>query len=217
MRRASWKGDPVVDLETGRSSYRRLIMRKLVASSFVTLDGISEDPAGFEGSEAGGWSLPFFDDEAASSAHELLLASDVFLCGRRTYEGFAKFGPAMTGEYAETLNGMPKLVVSTTLEEPLEWNAKIIRGDVVSEVSNLKGQPGQNIVTYGGGELMQALMRADLVDQYKIWLFPLVLGSGKSLFQEGVDRAALRLVDAKQLRSGVVIMTYEPSKLNSTT
>src|SRR4051812_41008507 len=118
-------------------------MRKLVASSFITLDGISEDPAGFEGSEIGGWSLPFFDDEAVDSAHELLLSSDVLLCGRRTYEGFAKFGPAMTGAYAETLNGMPKLVVSRTLEDPLEWNATTIQGDVVPAVSNLKGQPGQ--------------------------------------------------------------------------
>jgi len=142
-------------------------MGRLVVSSLVTLDGVSEDPAGFDGTAHGGWSLPFFDEEVGSSALELLVASDVFLCGRLTYEGFAKFGPAITGAYADRLNSMPKLVASTTLHEPLEWNATLIDGDVIGTVTNLKSQSDTDIVVYGGGALIGALTTANLVDEFK--------------------------------------------------
>jgi dihydrofolate reductase len=186
-------------------------VRKLVVSSFMTLDGVSEDPAGFEATESGGWSLPFFDAEAVASAHDLLRDSDLFLCGRVTYEGFAKFGPAMTGEYADTLNGMPKMVASRTLTEPLTWNARLITVDLRDAIENLKQQPGRNIVSYGGGQLINFLAEAELVDEYKVWVFPLVLGRGKHLFPSGTTRSDLTLKDAHQLQSGVTILTYRPT------
>lgn len=187
-------------------------MRELVVSSFMTLDGVSEDPAGFEGTGIGGWSLPFFDAEAAESAHGVLRQSDLFLCGRVTYDGFARFGPAMTGDYADTLNAMPKVVASRTLQEPLAWNARLIDGDVADAVAELKRQPGQDIVSYGGGHLTGTLARAGLVDEYKIWVFPLVLGSGGHLFRPSATRKDLTLTDVTSLRSGVVIMTYRPQQ-----
>jgi dihydrofolate reductase len=185
-------------------------VRRLVVSSFMTLDGVSEDPAGFEATESGGWSLPFFDAEAAASAHHLLRDSDLFLCGRVTYEGFAKFGPAMTGEYADALNAMPKMVASRTLTEPLTWNARLITGDLRDAIDDLKQQPGRSIVSYGGGQLINFLAEAGLVDEYKVWVFPVVLGRGKHLFPPGTARSDLTLIDAKPLQSGVTILTYRP-------
>ena len=183
-------------------------MAKLVVSSFMTLDGVSQDPVGWEGTEHGGWSLPFFDEEASSAAHEQVLASDVFLCGRVTYEGFSSFGPAMTGPYAEALNGMPKLVASTTLSEPLGWNASLIEGDVAERVRELKREPGRDILTYGGAGLIGTLMAHDLVDEYKIAVYPLVLGAGKRLFSEGIAKLGLTPTGAFTLTSGVVVLSY---------
>jgi dihydrofolate reductase len=186
-------------------------VRKLVVSSFMTLDGVSEDPAGFDGTGLGGWSLPFFDAEAAEAAHGLLRVSDLFVCGRATYDGFAKFGPAMTGKYADALNAMPKLVASRTLKEPLSWNAHLINGDVGGAVADLKQQPGGGIVSYGGGQLARILASAGLVDEYKIWVFPLVLGGGEHLFRPGATRSDLALADTKRLQSGIMILTYVPA------
>jgi len=105
----------------------------------------------------------------------------------------------------------PKFVASTTLEEPLEWNATLIKGDVADEVSQLKQQPGQDIVMYGSAELMHTRMQHDLIDEYRIWVHPLVLGSGKRLFREGIDSTSLSLVSARPLSSGIVILTYQPA------
>jgi dihydrofolate reductase len=187
-------------------------MRKLNVSTLVTLDGVVTDPGGFGELEEGGWSLPFFDDEAQVFAYDQLMASDAFLCGRVTFERFAKAWPQIKeGAYAERMNSLPKFVASTTLKEPLEWNGTLLKGDVTEEIAKLKQQPGQDIVMYGSAELMHTLMQNDLIDQYRIWVHPLVLGSGKRLFKDGIERTDLSLVDAKPLRSGVVILTYQPA------
>jgi dihydrofolate reductase len=187
-------------------------VRKLNVSTLVTLDGVMQDPGGFQELQQGGWGNQFFNDEAQEYALAHLRESDAFLCGRVTYEVFKEFWPQVKeGEYAETLNRMPKFVASTTLEEPLEWNARLIKGDVAEEVAKLKQAPGQDIVTYGAAGLMSTLMQHGLIDEYRIWVHPLVLGSGKRLFSDGIEPAALSLVDAKPLSSGVVILTYHPA------
>jgi dihydrofolate reductase len=130
-----------------------------------------------------------------------------------TYERFARAWPQIkTGDYAERMNSLPKYVVSTTLEEPLGWNASLIKGDVVEEISRLKRQPGQDIMMYGSAGLMATLMEHDLIDEYRIWVHPLVLGRGKRLFRDGIDKTALSLVGAMPLGSGVVILTYRPAR-----
>jgi dihydrofolate reductase len=140
-----------------------------------------------------------------------LRESDAFLCGRVTYEAFKEFWPQVKhGEYAETLNRMPKYVASTTLQEPLEWNATLLTGDVADAVANLKQQPGRDIVMYGSAGLMAALMSQDLIDEYRIWVHPLVLGTGKRLFAEGAPTRNLELAEARTLSTGVVILTYRP-------
>jgi dihydrofolate reductase len=129
-----------------------------------------------------------------------------------TYERFAKAWPQIEeGAYAERMNSLPKFVASTTLEEPLEWNATLIKGDVPEEVSRLKHQPGKDLVMYGSGELMHTLMGHGLIDEYRIWVHPLVLGKGKRLFRDDIGSSTLSLVDAKPLSSGVVILTYQPA------
>jgi dihydrofolate reductase len=145
------------------------------------------------------------------------------LLGRVTYEGFAAAWPNMMeqyegprraelGEYAEMMNGYPKYVVSTTLEEPLEWNnSTLIKENVAEEVSNLKQQPGQDILIFGSADLVNTLMQHDLIDEYGLMVFPVVVGSGKRLFRDGSDTTVLRLVETKTFGSGVVVLTYRPA------
>jgi dihydrofolate reductase len=132
-----------------------------------------------------------------------------------TYEGFAAAWPHITeqaGEYAEMMNGCPKYVVSTTLEEPLEWNnSTLVKGNVAEEVSRLKQQPGKDILISGSGDLVNTLLRHDLIDEYRLMPFPVVVGSGKRLFRDGSDTKALKLVDTKSFGSGVVVLSYEPA------
>jgi dihydrofolate reductase len=187
-------------------------MRKLTVSTLVTLDGVVQDPGGFGETDQGGWSGPFFDDEARQLALEHLTASDAFLLGRRTYELFKAFWSHVhEGEYAARMNTIPKLVASTTLRAPLEWNASLIEGDVGDAIATLKQQPGNEILMYGSPTLMRTLAEHDLVDEYMAWIHPIVLGRGTRLFTEGFHRTALKLVDTKTLSSGVVILTYRPA------
>ncbi len=186
-------------------------MRKLTVSTLVTLDGVLQDPGGFGEIEQGGWSGPYFDDEALQFALDHLLAADVFLLGRETYELFKDYwSRAHPGAYTERMNSIPKLVASTTLDEPLEWNATLIKGDVAEAIAELKRQPGGDILMYGSAALMSTLMRHDLIDEYLFWVHPVVLGGGKRLFTEGIDKTTLRLADTKTLSTGVVIMRYQP-------
>jgi dihydrofolate reductase len=181
-------------------------MRKVVVSTYVTLDGVMEDPA---------WSAPYWSDEAQRFAHDQLFGSDALLLGRRTYELFAASWPTREwiereGDFAERMNGLPKFVASTSLEEPLEWqNSSLLKGDVAEEVRKLKDEAGQDILMYSSVELMHTLMQDDLIDEYRIWVHPLVLGSGGRLFKDGIDKVELKLADTTTLPNGVVVLAYQ--------
>jgi dihydrofolate reductase len=192
-------------------------MSKLVVSEFVTLDGVMEDPGGSEGFDRGGWAFQFErGPEGDKFKLDEALAADALLLGRKTYEGFAEAWPSRTDEvgFAEKMNTMPKYVVSTTLDEAGWNNSTVIKGDVAKEVARLKQEPGGNILVYGSGELVRTLMEHDLVDELVLMVFPVVLGSGKRLFQDGVDRTALKLVETKPAGS-VVILTLQRSEEGS--
>jgi dihydrofolate reductase len=187
-------------------------MRKLSVSTLVTLDGVVQDPGGFGETNAGGWAWPYFDEEAGQLAFEHALASDVFLLGRETYQLFRDYWSKVhEGDYAARINSMPKLVASTTLHEPLDWNSRLIAGDIAEEILKLKHDDGGEILVYGSPTLMRTLADHDLVDEYKFWVHPIVLGGGKRLFAEGFDKTELVLVDTLPLKTGVVILTYEPT------
>jgi dihydrofolate reductase len=187
-------------------------MRKLIAAALVTLDGVVQDPGGFGETDQGGWAGPYFDDEATRVSLEQLEACEVFLCGRRTYELFSTFWPKGEGPYPDRMNAIPNLVASTTLTEPLSWNARLLDGDVADAIRELKQETGGDIIMYGSPTLLRTLMRHDLVDAYKLSVAPIVLGSGTRLFTDGPDRARLRLVEARPLATGMVMSTYETAR-----
>jgi dihydrofolate reductase len=178
-------------------------MRKVIASEFVSLDGVIENPV---------WTFRFTGEEQQRFKYDELSAADALLLGRVTYEGFAAAWPHMTeqaGEYADMMNGYPKHVVSTTLEEPLGWNnSTLIKGDVAEEVSRLKERPGKDILVFGSGKLVSTLMEHDLIDEYRLMVFPVVLGGGRRLFGGGIEETVLELVDNDRFETGVVVLTY---------
>jgi dihydrofolate reductase len=187
-------------------------MRKLAINSFVSLDGVMQSPGGPDedptgGFTLGGWGAPYFDDEmmaqvAEAEPYELLL-------GRGTYEIFAAHWPYDEGPIADQLNGTRKHVASTTLDR-VEWNnSTLITGDVAEYVAALKSQDGPEIQVHGSPGLIQTLLEHDLIDEYRVWIFPVVLGTGKRLFGDGAVPAAMRLVDSKASKTGVTINTYE--------
>jgi dihydrofolate reductase len=189
-------------------------MRKVIVSEFVTLDGVMEDPGGAEKTRHGGWSFRVGPNaDAMKYKFEELFACDALLLGRVTYEGFAKAWPSMKdgGDFAERMNGIPKYVVSTALGKA-EWsNSRLIRGYVGEEVKKLKQDPGRDILVYGSGELVRTLMRHDLVDEYRLMVHPVVLGSGKRLFGEAEgSMKVLSLAESRAFESGVVLLTYRP-------
>ena len=180
-------------------------MRKVIVSEYLTLDGVMEEP--------GNWSFQFWSEESSKFKYDELFASDALLLGRVTYEGFAKAWPTMkdTGEFGERMNGLPKYVVSTTLDKA-EWNnSTIIKANVVEEVSRLKSMPGQDILVVGSGKLVHTLMQHNLIDEYRFMVHPIILGSGKRLFRDESDAKVLRLVDTKPFSSGIVVLYYQPA------
>jgi dihydrofolate reductase len=186
-------------------------MRKVVASEFVSLDGVMEDPGGAEKFVHGGWTMPYWSDEIGQFKFEELKAADALLLGRVTYEGFAAAWPTMTdtGEFGELMNNLPKLVASTTLERA-DWNnSTIIRGNVPEEVARLKQQPGQNMLIGGSARLIQSLLEHDLIDEFLLLVYPVVLGSGKRLFGEQRTKTPLKLVESRPFGSGVIAMVYQ--------
>ncbi len=193
-------------------------MRRVIVSEFVSLDGVFEDPGGGSDFDRGGWS--FRSDrgpEGNKFKFDELAAADALLLGRVTYEGFAAAWPQMeeqTGDYGAWMNGYPKYVASTTLEEPLEWkNSTLIEGDVAEEVARLKQQEGKDILVFGSGELVNTLMEHDLVDEYRLMIHPVVVGKGKRLFGDVGEIRDLRLVDTKPVGpDGVLVLTYEPAR-----
>jgi dihydrofolate reductase len=192
-------------------------MGKLVVTEFMTLDGVIEDPGGGESFEHGGWSFKFDRGENGDRFKlDELMAAEVQLLGRVTYQGFAKAWPAMNdmGEFGKKMNEMPKYVVSTTLSaQDATWqNSTVLGSDLKGEVSRLKQQVSGDILVAGSARLVQSLTDHELVDQYRIMLFPIVLGSGKRLFAEGTAPTRLRLADTKPVGpDGVFILTYEPA------
>lgn len=187
-------------------------MRKVIVSEYVTLDGVMEDPGGAEGFKYGGWSFQFWSEEAAKYKFDELFASDALLLGRVTYQGFAKAWPTITDEagFADRMNNLPKFVVSTTLEVVAWNNSTLIKENIAEEVAKLKQQPGQDILVAGSGDLVHTLMHSDLIDEYRLMVHPVVLGSGKRLFTEGTNTLKLQLLETKTLSSGVVVLTYRP-------
>jgi len=172
-------------------------MRRIVVSEFVTLDGVMEDPGGAEDFDRGGWAFQFErGPDGDKFKLDEVIEADALLLGRRTYEGFAKAWPTMTDEvgFAKKMNSMPKYVVSSTLESA-DWNnSTVINGDVAEEVAKLSG----NSLVAGSGQLVQTLMDHDLVDEYRLMIYPVLLGSGKRLFNDGADTAALQIVETNQ-------------------
>ena len=176
-------------------------MRKLVESTFVTLDGVIENPHH--------WSPPYWDDEHSAYAGKLLFASDALLLGRATYEGFAQAWPARSGdEYTDKINAMPKFVASRTLTGAT-WNATIIEGDVAEAVTRLKDQDGDDLLKFGTGELDRTLLEHGLLDELHFWIFPVLAGSGRRLI-DGIDVTHLELIDSTRFGSGIVVNTYAP-------
>ncbi len=192
-------------------------MRRVIVSEFVSLDGVIEDPGGARESDRGGWSFQADrGPEGDKFKFDELAAADALLLGRVTYEGFAAAWPQMeeqTGEYGAWMNGYPKHVASRPLEEPLEWNnSTLIEGDVAEGVSKLKQQDGKDILAFGSGELVRTLMEHDLIDEYRLMVFPIVVGKGKRLFGDTEETKAMKLVNTKQVSpDGVLIHTYRPA------
>jgi dihydrofolate reductase len=189
-------------------------VRKVVVSQFVTVDGVVEDPGGSEGLERGGWAFKF-DRGPEGNKFKLdeVMEAGALLLGRVTYEGFAAAWPSRTDEagFADKFNSMPKYVVSKTLKDP-EWNnSTVIDGDLAEEVSKLKEGEGGPLLVNGSVQLVQALVAADLVDEYRLMVFPVVLGAGKRLFGDTADMSTLRLVDTKPAGECVVLI-YEPAR-----
>ena len=190
-------------------------MRNIVVSEFVSLDGVFEDPGGAEKFKHGGWSFKFRDDQVPKYKLDEVFASDALLLGRVTYEGFAKAWPSVKDDvgFAEKMNGMPKYVVSTTLKK-LDWNnSRLIRANIADEVKKLKQLPGRDILVYGSGKLVNTLLQQDLVDELRLMVHPVVLGSGKRLFDDNVETMkVLKLAESRAFPSGIVLLSYRPTK-----
>ena len=185
-------------------------MGKVIVSQFITLDGVVEDPGGSEEFDRGGWAFNFDrGPEGDKFKLDEVMGSEALLLGRVTYEGFAEAWPSRSGGFADKFNSMPKYVVSTTLKDP-EWNnSTVIDGDVAEGLAELKQRVDGDILVNGSVQLVQALAEHDLVDEYRLMVFPTILGAGKRLFGEISDAAALRLVDAKPAGE-TLILIYEP-------
>jgi dihydrofolate reductase len=186
---------------------------RIVVTEFVSLDGVMEAPGGGESFRHGGWTFEI-DRGAEGDKFKLdeTLSSEALLLGRVTYEGFASAWPSREGEFADTFNTMPKYVVSSTLKDA-EWNnSTVLKGDVANEVAKLRQELDGDIVVHGSARLVQALVEHDLVDEFRLMVFPVVLGTGKRLFGETSDKKPLRLVDSKMVGDGIAILIYEPAR-----
>jgi|SRR5699024_7947295 len=189
-------------------------MRKIIATEFITLDGVMEDPGGAEKTKHGGWSGQFWNEEAQKYKYDELFATDALLLGRVTYEGFAAAWPSMTDEdgFADRMNGLPKYVVSETLNHA-EWShSSLIKEKVVEQISQMKQESGQDIVIHGSGKLINSLLPHGLIDEFRLMVFPLVLGGGKRLFKETADPNQFKLLETKTFETGVIVAHYQYDK-----
>ncbi|MGB3410460.1 MAG: dihydrofolate reductase family protein [Microthrixaceae bacterium] len=191
-------------------------MGRLIVTEFVTLDGVAQAPGGRDEDDAGGfahggWQAPLMNEAAGARVFEQARAMDALLLGRRTYEIFANYWPSAPAEMPFTglLNSVPKYVASRTLSGPLEWQNSTILGDPITEsVASMKGQHDE-VHLIGSLDLVQSLLRLGLVDRLELWVYPILLGSGKQVFADGTIPAALRLVDSATYENGVIQLTYE--------
>ncbi|HJY67457.1 MAG TPA: dihydrofolate reductase family protein [Streptosporangiaceae bacterium] len=187
-------------------------MGKIVISTNVSFDGVVQDPDGLEGFRLGGWFGQFGGkdlEEWAKVEYEEALGTEALLLGRRSEEWFAARWLSKSDAWADRLNGLPKYVVSSTLQEPKWSNVTVLRGDVVSEVSKLKQELDGDIVVYASYQLGRTLIEHDLVDELRLFVYPVVLGAGERLFGETSDKKPLRLVDTKTVGDGLVLLTYQ--------
>lgn len=187
-------------------------MGRIVVTEFISLDGVIEAPGGGEDFEHAGWTFAIErGPEGDKFKLDETMGSAALLLGRRTYEGFAAAWPSMAGQFADKFNSMPKFVVSSTLKDP-EWsNATVLSGDLADEVSALRNRFDGDIVVHGSAQLVQALIENDLVDELRLMVFPVVLGSGKRLFGAAGEKKNLRLEDSKIVGDGVAIIIYRPA------
>ena len=191
---------------------------QVTLTAFLSLDGVMqgpggpmEDPSG--GFKLGGWMVPYADEAMGRLATDWLAAADAFLLGRTTYEIMAAYWPQVADddEVAGKLNSLLKHVASKTLSTVTWNNSRLIKGDLVEEVIKLKGETGQELQVHGSGNLAQTLIQHNLIDEYRLWFHPVVLGSGRRLFQEGKAPMALKLIETKTTSTGVVIHVYQPA------
>jgi dihydrofolate reductase len=189
---------------------------RIVVTEFVSLDGVMEAPGGGEDFKHGGWTFEIErGEEGEKFKLDETMASEALLLGRVTYEGFAAAWPSREGEFADKFNTMPKYVVSSTLGEP-DWNnSRVLKGDLPTEVAELRAEHDGDIVVHGSAQLVQALLEHDLVDELRLMVFPVVLGSGKRLFGDTSDKKPLRLADSKTVGDGVAILTYHPAGVSA--
>jgi dihydrofolate reductase len=178
-------------------------MRKIVAGLFISLDGVVEAPET--------WHFPYFNDEMGEAVGAQMAESDTMLLGRRTYEEFAAYWPNSTDEFAEVMNGTPKLVASNTLHEVTWQNSTLVTGDVAAELRRIKEQPGKTISITGSPTLVESLLRDGVLDELRLLVHPFVVGSGKRLFDGDLDHKPLTLVDSKVFSTGVLSLTYAPA------
>ena len=185
-------------------------MGDIVVTEFITVDGVAEDPGGSEGHPHGGWAFETVRGKGAQFKLDEARGTDALLLGRRTYDGFAQAWPGQEGEFADKFNSIPKYVVSSTLQDPTWNNTTVVGGDLAGEVAELRRRHDGDVAVHGSAQLVQALVADDLVDELRLMVFPLVLGSGKRLFGDS-DKKTLQLAESKTLGGGVTILTYRPA------
>jgi dihydrofolate reductase len=189
------------------------VMARVVVTEFVSLDGVMEAPGGDDNFVRGAWTFEFDrGDEGNKFKLDETMATDALLLGRKTYEGFAAAWPQRDGEFADRFNSMPKYVVSSTLTDPSWTNTTVLSGDPVEEVSKLKEGGDGELVVHGSGTLVRTLVEADLVDELRLMVFPVVLGTGMKLFGDTRDLKKLRLMSSQVVGDGVAILVYQPAR-----
>jgi dihydrofolate reductase len=187
---------------------RSAFKRKLVVSAFMTLDGVMEAPGGEPGHPHSGWVFDFISDEQLRNKWVEILEADGIVIGRKTYESFAGAWPGRKGDFADRMNALKKYVASTTLQGELWNNSEQIRSDLPGAIAALKSRAGGPLVVMGSGSVVHQLLRAGLVDELRVMLFPVLVGSGLRLFPEGPEKVSLKLTETCTFRSGVSVLTY---------
>ena len=186
-------------------------MGKIIVSEFVSLDGVMEAPGGEPGYKHTGWVAKFQDEQQIEYKMEEVLAVEALLLGRKTYEGFSEAWPFVSGKFGDKMNSLPKFIASTTLKNVSWNNSKILGPDTLSEVKKIKNDFHGDVMVIGSRTLVNFLKLNHLVDEYRLMIFPIVLGCGMRLFDEVKDFEMLRLVDSHPLRNGAIILTYQPT------